>query len=284
MTGLIQQSEKWLDMRKNKIGSSDAPIIMEASPWKTPYQLWTEKVSKSHSSKRTEAMQRGIDLEGKARQKFEEMTGMCMIPQVIIHKEHNWMMASLDGMDLEQNHIVEIKCPMNKNDHDIAISGKIPEKYYPQLQHQIEVCGIDMAYYFSFDGDDGIILEIYRDEKYIKTMLEKEKEFFFCMENFIAPQTNERDYQSKTDDLTSYLGARLLDVKEKIKKLEKEESELMQDLILRCEAKNTLGRNFKLTKTYRKGSVDYSSIPCLKEIDLENYRKQSTEVWRVSNG
>jgi predicted phage-related endonuclease len=40
-----QQTPEWLEFRKNKIGASDAPIIMETSPWKTPYQLWLEKLS-----------------------------------------------------------------------------------------------------------------------------------------------------------------------------------------------------------------------------------------------
>ena len=38
-----QKSEEWLDWRKKGIGSSDAPIIMGVSPWKTPFELWEEK-------------------------------------------------------------------------------------------------------------------------------------------------------------------------------------------------------------------------------------------------
>ncbi len=44
MSALIQHSNEWLELRKNKIGASDAPIIMKVSPWKTPYRLWEEKL------------------------------------------------------------------------------------------------------------------------------------------------------------------------------------------------------------------------------------------------
>jgi len=40
--------------RKGFIGGSDAPIILGLSPWKSPYQLWLEKIGqdKDQSSRR----------------------------------------------------------------------------------------------------------------------------------------------------------------------------------------------------------------------------------------
>ena len=283
MAALVQQSEEWLKVRKNKIGASDASIIMEASPWKTPYQLWLEKVSSDHLYKKSESMQRGLDLENEARVKFEEMTGLFVLPEVRFHKEHEWMMASLDGIDIEQKNVVEIKCP-SKIDHNIALNGEIPTKYFPQLQHQIEVCEIDMAYYFSYDGENGTIVKVYRDDKYIKQMLTKEEEFYECMQNFIAPSTNEKDYQLTNDDMTSFLALKLINLKENIKDLEKQEKEIMNDLLMMCGQKNTKGKNFKLTKTVRKGSVDYNKIPELEGVRLEDYRKDPTYSWRIANG
>ena len=54
------------------------------------------------------------------------------------------MRASLDGISMDQE-ILEIKCPYKPNrldsDHQKTKEGKIPEKYWPQLQHQLEVFG-----------------------------------------------------------------------------------------------------------------------------------------------
>lgn len=282
MSALIQGSDEWLAFRKSKIGASDAPPIMGVSPWRTPYQLWFEKVSTIVPTYKNSSMQRGLDLEERARNSFEEKTGIKVKADVKLHPKISYMIASLDGIDEQEKNIVEIKCP-NRIDHEIAKSGLVPEKYIPQLQHQLEVCGLDMAYYFSFDGENGALVEVYRDEKYIKKMLEKEKEFYECMQNFIAPEACERDFQIKNDDVTAFLAGKLLSLRDSIKKFEEEENALKQDLLKICGMKNTKGKGFKLTKTLRKGNVDYSSIEQLKGINLETYRKYPIETWRVSS-
>src|SRR5215472_18741668 len=116
MSVYIQGSEAWHKLRKSKITATDAPVIMGVNPWTTPYQRWQEKTCESISDRKTEAMQRGIDLEPIARDLFSLKTGIELIPKddpknVIISNKNEWMMASLDGIDVTNSHIVEIKCP-----------------------------------------------------------------------------------------------------------------------------------------------------------------------------
>ena len=73
-----QNTEEWLEFRRDKIGASDAPIIMGKSPWKTPHQLWEEKIGVRTSSYETAAMRRGKDLESEARKHFEQQTGLIV--------------------------------------------------------------------------------------------------------------------------------------------------------------------------------------------------------------
>jgi hypothetical protein len=42
-----------------------------------------------------------------------------------------------------------------------------------------------------------------------------------------------------------------------------------------------MGAGIRLSKIPRKGAVDYSQIECLKELDLEPYRKKSIEYWKI---
>ena len=42
----------------------------------------------------------------------------------------NWMIASLDGIDIDNKTLVEIKCP-GEIDHSCAMDGQVPEKYPP---------------------------------------------------------------------------------------------------------------------------------------------------------
>jgi predicted phage-related endonuclease len=87
------------------------------------------------------------------------------------------MIASFDGISVKRDYALEIKCP-GKKDHGTALKGSIPIKYYPQLQHQLAVCGLDFIYYYSFDGEDGVTLIVQRDDDFIKNMIDKEKQFW----------------------------------------------------------------------------------------------------------
>jgi len=174
---MIQGSQEWLNLRKTKITATDAATILGANPWKTKLQLFHEKLSDDPPMIANERMQRGSDLEPIARDLFIIQSGIHFQPEVIIKE---WAMASLDGISPCGKYILEIKCPGAKH-HATAVNGKIPNHYYPQLQHQMYVCDVDLVYYFSFDGFDGVKVEVRRDDNYIQYMIEEEKKFYDCM-------------------------------------------------------------------------------------------------------
>lgn len=187
ITELSQGSIEWHEFRRCHIGASDCPIIMNISPWKTPYSLWEEKCGLVKSNFISDAMNRGINLESLARFEYENMVGFDVPACVRKHKSIDYMIASMDGFNSSLKKGVEIKCP-GKTDHLKALNGLIPEKYYPQLQHQIEVCDLDEIDYFSFDGEVGVIVKCLRDEDYIKQILLQEEKFWYCVQNFISPK------------------------------------------------------------------------------------------------
>lgn len=280
--GVKQNTPEWLEFRKKRIGASDAPVIMGVSPWETVLGLWENKLGIKEAKFSNFATERGKRLEDQAREELEKMTGHVFFPKLAFSHERPWMMSSLDAIDLEGKYIGEIKCP-GREDHAKALAGLVPEKYTPQCQHSIELCELEMLYYFSFDGKKGVIVKVYRDDKYIKKMLKKEEEFFECMQNFIAPEACDKDYETRDDDMFCFSASRLLELQETIKGLEKEEKSIKQDLIRICGNKNTRGAGFRFSKSIRKGSVDYSTIDVLKEINLETYRKPPIETWRLSS-
>lgn len=278
---LKQNTPEWLHIRRSHIGASDSPIIMGSSPYATPYQLWQRKLGLIDDQPTTPAMQRGHDLEEKARHELEKMTGLLFAPEVKFHEVHKWMMASLDAVDIEGKCIAEIKCPRSE-DHAIAKAGKIPDKYFPQLQHQMEVCQVEECYYFSFDGTQGELVKVFRDDKYIKKMIEKEKLFFENIQTFTAPELCDRDFVENSTQqwLEAAHSWKLL--KEEMSKLQEKEEQLKSLLVSLCQAPNVKGGGIKISKISRKGNIDYSLIQELKQIDLEKYRKKSSEYWKLS--
>lgn len=273
-----QGSKEWLDLRKTKITATDSCIIMGASHWKTRIQLYHEKLSNDAPFPPNERMQRGIDLEPIARDLFNVKSGWDMKPAVIVN---DWAMASLDGRDNSIGCIVEIKCPGEK-DHAIALQGKIPDHYYPQLQHQIWVAGVQIAYYFSFDGVDGVIVKVKRDDEYIEKMIAEEFKFYTCLQQKTPPEPSDEDYIEREDDLWQQCASKWRSVKNSIKDLEMEEEELRKQLIFLSGESNTKGAGISLCQVQRKGNVEYAKIPELKGVDLDKYRKGFINSWRIT--
>lgn len=182
-----QNTIEWLQWRRSKIGASDAPVIMNRSPFCTAYELWYEKVA-GVKRRKSYAMERGHELEPIARRLYEVHMGMKFAPQVKIHPKYEWMIASLDGISEDGNHIIEIKCPKNPHSHDIAVGGKIPEHYQIQMQHQMEVCGVKESTYVSFYDNAIVILQLEYDAELCKEMLEYERKFYESMRSLTPPE------------------------------------------------------------------------------------------------
>lgn len=271
---ISQQTDEWLKIRQEKIGASDAPVIMLESPWKSPYKLWEEKMGFKSNNAKSFAMSRGIEMEPVARRAFEKTIGIKMQPNIILHSEYEWMMASLDGIDLDEKHIVEIKCA-GAIDHALAQSGQVPRKYFPQLQHQLEVCRLNMVYYYSFDGQDGVILEVGRDQGYIDEMVKEEKAFWDGVQDWKPPKMGRpRDDDQHIVRLTE----ELISLQPALKR----DEEIREELKKLAEGYSYSCKGVKVSKFMSKGRVDYSTVPALQDINLEPYRKPPQESWRIS--
>ena len=280
LVDLEQNTPEWHQFREGKIGASLAPVIMGVSPWMTPYQLYEEMMGTAPKRAETDAMRRGRALEERARQRFIQQTGVEVVPGVGVHDKFDWLFASFDGICTDNKMIVEIKCP-GKEDHDTALSGKVPEKYYPQVQHQLAVSGYTQAHYYSFTEQSTALVIVPRNEDYILKMVKEEYEFYKCLLNFTPPKLTERDYIQRSDtawrELAEELGA-LLEQKEALEAREVEIKQALRDL---SEGKNSKGFGVAFYKTTRKGNVDYAKIPELEGVNLEQYRKDPSEVWTV---
>lgn len=273
---------EWLKWRK--IGSSDAPPIMGVSPWTTRYELWLQKIMGTERDD-SYAMKRGRALEEEARRMLEERTGLMLAPTNIESRSHSFMTASLDGYDTSQKKVAEIKTA-NREDHASVKQGKIPDHYFPQLQHQIECAEVESVIYFSYYKDeklniiDGVQLEVYRDDSYIKKLIQEEEIFWDMILNQKEPEKTEKDepYLSPNMELQGIFNEYAQEsaiLKEKEMKVER----LKKELIERGEGKNYRFDGGILYKSLTKGNVQYKNIPELKGINLDLYRSDPYLKW-----
>jgi putative phage-type endonuclease len=283
----------WHEWRKSGIGSSDAAVLMGVSPWKTPRQLWEEKVFGNSEQFENSAMSRGKELEEPARQAFEKELNVIVFPKNVVNADKSWLRASLDGIDVDSKIMVEIKCP-NKDDHAEAKKKKIPLKYIPQCQHQLAVTGLDGMYYFSFDGSNGVIVEVARDQQYIDDMLGKEQAFWDMVLNQTPPELMERDCVCMNSNAEWIeLSNKWKETNNALKALEMVDQDLRKQLIALSKGKDSTGNNLRLNKAICKGNIDYklaiqeyldnmrSHYPevTFPDIVLEPYRKASFVKW-----
>jgi putative phage-type endonuclease len=280
-----QQSNEWLEWRKKGIGSSDAPVIMGVSPWKTPYQLWEEKTGRvEEKSIPNFAMQRGIDLEPKARAYYELLMGEGVLdempPSLMEHPEYPYLRASLDGYNPRTKVVLEIKCP-GEEDHEKAKQGQIPEKYIPQITHQVLVTGAKRVDYLSFDGNQGVVVPFIPDDDYIRTLLDSEQTFWDSVRDGNPPSLSPRDYRKITDSEITKAFHQYQEAKINEKKW-KETADAFKELITKqVTDTRAVCDGITLTRSMRSGSIDYGKIPEIKKLDpnyLEQFRKKGSSI------
>ena len=273
--------QQWLEWRLDGIGSSDAPVIMGVSPWKTLHQLYIEKKDRIISNYTNPAMQRGHDLEEMCRQKFEELMNVSVFPQNVVHPEMNWLRASFDGLDLDGTTAVEIKNP-NRKDHELAAEGKVPDKYYPQCQHLIKTKELTEIYYFShFDGDYQTVW-VDRNDEYLEEYLSKASAFWDSVLRGIPPEKTQKDLTPISNSKWQEKADRCKILRRRIEKDEEEMVLIKSDLIDMTNNLSSVGHGICLQKSTCKGQIDMDKLK--KDhplIEFESYRKPSFDKWTL---
>jgi len=278
-----QNSDDWTEWRKKGIGSSDAPIVMGLSPWTTRLQLWEQKLGLSPGFQGNFATERGHQMEPKARAAFELEMGEEFPETLAVHSSLGFLRASLDGFNENLNAILEIKCP-GKEDHDKAKAGQVPEKYMAQVQHQLLVTGAKLCYYYSYDGEKGVTVEVEPDLKYMEDMLNQITAFWTLVETRVPPELSDKDVVKIEDKDALELAKKYAANDKAMKKLKKENDDLKKEIVKLCTHARTKIGPVSVTRAPKEGSIDYKSIPELSAVELEDYRKKSTMVTTVRVG
>jgi len=180
---LEPNTPEWLTWRKNKICASDSGIILDYSPFTTRKELQALKLGFVDPKPPSKLMQRGHDLEPIAREIFEERMGLRFPPLIIESEKTPFMGASLDGMNLDNNLLLEIKCPGKINSHlNLLEEGQeISYAYFTQIQHQLYCAEAEMCFYVSYHPDDPdkiIVKEVFPDVEFTERMIEAERYFW----------------------------------------------------------------------------------------------------------
>ena len=279
-----QGSKEWLAVRKSYIGGSDAGIVMDASPYTTPFQLWQDKLSLILDKEVTPNMMAGKKVEPIVRAEIANELGIDFDNPVIVSKSVPFMLASLDGIDESCKIIMEIKLVGQELYDKIMKTNQIPEHHMYQIQHNLRVSMAEYCLYVvtSRDGEH-YTLRIEPNQNIIDELIKNEEEFYNDTNRAIPPKLTDRDYIDRSGlehwiyNANEY---KRLDGIEK--ECKKKKDELKENFFLpKCDGHSSEGGGLKIHTIYKKPPLEYSKIPEVQALDLSKYQKPMQAYWTV---
>lgn len=193
--------EEWLNWRKKGIGGSDASIVCGINRYKSPVELWMEKMNQLPYQEAGEAAYWGTQLEGLVKMEFTKRTGIEVKPvhQLLQSESHPFMFANLDG---ECIHPTYGKCVFEAKTASAYKIGEweetIPDAYLLQVQHYMAVTGYRGTYIAVLIGGNTFRWKfIERDEELIAMLVELEADFWQHVQSMVPPPLDGSEASAK---------------------------------------------------------------------------------------
>ena len=179
--------EEWLVLRRKGIGGSDAAAIVGLDRYRSPFDVYADKLGLKPEIPDNEAMRQGRDLEQYVAERFMEATGKKVRRRnaILQHPEHTFMTANIDRWVVGENAGLECKTTSVLNRHKFS-QGEYPANYYVQCMHYMAVTGAERWYLAVLVLNKAFhVFTIERDEAEIQALIEAEKDFW---ENHVLKQ------------------------------------------------------------------------------------------------
>ncbi len=189
-----KDKKDWDKVRALGIGGSDIGAVCGYNKYRSPLDVWLDKMGQTPPIEMNQNMEWGTDLEPNIIRKFCLKTGYSSTNQlasyvnlipILQSKENLWALANVDGLvyqDKKQpspDYLGVLECkyaPSLK-----IIENDLPKHYILQLQWYLYVTGLPtgwLAILSVSHGTNFIIQEIKRDDKLIESMLKIGRRFW----------------------------------------------------------------------------------------------------------
>ena len=142
-----QRAPEWYERRKTLMTASDAAGALgipafDGQRGDIRAELLKSKVYSTF--KGNMYTRHGQDNEDMVRDRLCEIIGDEALEfGLLVHPELEWLGASPDGIFRRSGAMIEIKCPYKRK----IVPGHVPHHYYPQIQCQMAVCGLQSTYF-----------------------------------------------------------------------------------------------------------------------------------------
>lgn len=190
MTALAvrQGTPEWLAARRLTIGSSDIPVIVGESPYKSAHTLAAEKlglVTATVDPETQELFDIGLLMQPALLEIYERKTGRKVraVKGWRTHRQIPWATASLDG-EAPVRRVVEAKWT---NAARWRKGERVPGDVQAQVQWQMFVIGWDVADVVALERGVPRVETVERDDSMIDNLLYFAREFYGYLERGELP-------------------------------------------------------------------------------------------------
>jgi len=173
-------NEQWHAERRLGLGGSDAAAALGLSKWKTPYQLYLEKIGQTEPQDETWDMARGSAMEPLLRQHFADRFGVEVYttPSAVVSEKHPFMRYNPDGVTSD-GVLAEFKTARYVEGWGQAGTDEVPQDYLIQCQHGLIVLGLEVVRpSVSIGFAEPVYYEVPADKELQQMIIEREHDFW----------------------------------------------------------------------------------------------------------
>ena len=278
----MDQLQSWHEERQTGIGGSDVGAIVGVDQYRSPIDLYAEKIGMRLPPVQSIPMMVGNMLEPLVADLYSEQTGAELVQDLRIkrHPEHPFMIGHIDRF-IKAGGILECKTAGLRSAHLWGDQGgegdRIPANYELQVQHYLAVTGEPFADVAVLIGNsDFRVYRVERSAKAIESIIKIEADFWDRVQrkeppliDFASPETMAALFPADTGEViasTPEVDAEVLQLKNlriEIDALEDQRNSIQNRLKGYIGDSSTLvGEGYKIhwKKSKDRQKIDYEAI------------------------
>jgi putative phage-type endonuclease len=276
--------------RVRRVTASRAGAILGLSPFAKPDDVLREMVREHHGAERefrgNVATDWGVEHEEAAINEYEFNSLPCVsfkLDNQQFLTFEDWLGCTPDGF-ITPGGMIEVKCPYSlRNGGRYKTLDEQPH-YEIQIQVQMFVTDSDWCDFIQWSP----VLPLYVERVERRNIAKEISQLKAFHERFKAELSNPIHLQPKRAEVSGEGAGELLAAydlaSEEIARLTKEKAEILSQIVEMSGGVDADICGRKLTKVERNGSIAYQKA--IKELapdaDLEAYRGEGTEYWRLT--
>ena len=124
---MTKDKQQWLEGRRRGIGGSDVAAVLQLSPWRTPLDVWNDKLGLSPEHEMTSSLYWGTTLEQVVAKEFANRTGFKLqkVNHQFVDPDNDWAIANIDRAIINPTIAKRVR-PLEMTEKEIAKYGNRP--------------------------------------------------------------------------------------------------------------------------------------------------------------